>query len=195
LCIGVANRLGTEPEARFRVAAAADRRPEIPTDLRFPPYHRAADLNPTDRIAECVVEVSVRSGGGSAVCVHPAGFLVTCSHVLEDEDEPGGIQSDDILVAFADDFREAPRQRYIARRIASDASLDLAILRIVSDVYGRPLPKDPRLPYVRWGAPGRVRLGRPSGPWGIPSPARSGPVPGWWSRGGSCPASSSPGGS
>ncbi len=159
LCVGVANRLGTEPEARFRVAAAADRRPEIPTDLRFPPYHRAADLNPTERIAECVVEVSVRSGGGSAVCVHPAGFLVTCSHVLEDEDEPGGIQSDDILVAFADDFREAPRQRYIARRIASDASLDLAILRIVSDVYGRPLPKDPRLPYVRWGAPGRVRLG------------------------------------
>ncbi len=168
LSIGVANRLGSEPEARFRVAVEADRRPGIPGDLRFPPFHKAADLNPTERLAECIVELSVRSGGGSAVCVHPSGFLVTCSHVLEDPDEPGGLQSDGILVAFPDDFRDAPRQRYLARRIASDSDLDLAVIRIVSDVYGRPLPKDLALPHVQWGAPGSLRLGDPLWTVGYP---------------------------
>ncbi len=168
LTVGVANRLGTEPAVRFRVAASADGRPEIPKDLRFPPFHRSEELSPTERIAECVAEVTVRSGGGSAVCVHPSGFLVTCSHVLEDEDEPGGIQSDDILIAFPDDFRQAPRQRYVARRIASDPTLDLAVLRIVSDVYGRPVSKDLALPYVRWGTPSAVRLGEPLWAVGYP---------------------------
>ncbi len=168
ISVGVANRLGSEPEARFQVAVAADRRPDVPVDLRFPPFHKAADLNPTERMAECIAELTVRSGGGSAVCVHPAGFLLTCSHVLEDADEPGGIQSDGILVAFPDDFREAPRQRYLARRIASDPDLDLAVIRLVSDVYGRPLPKDLALPYVRWGAPEGLRLGEPLWAVGYP---------------------------
>lgn len=168
LSVGVVNRMGSEPEARFRLAVAPDRRPEIPTDLRFPPFHSDADLNPTERMAASVVEITVRSGGGSAVCVHPSGFFVTCSHVLEDEDEPGGIQSDDILVAFPDDFRDPPRQRYLARRVASDPDLDLAVLRLVSDVYGRPLPKDLALPYVRWGSPTSLRLGEPLWAVGYP---------------------------
>ncbi len=156
--IGVLSRDPSEDDVGFRVAAAVDRAPTLPADLRLPPFVRSRALTPTEAVAAAVAEVQVVDGTGSAVCIGTRGYLLTCLHVVLDEatDQP---TKEAILVAFPDDFRRAPRQSFRARVVESDAKLDLALLKIESDVYARPVARDISLPVVPMGDADAVRLG------------------------------------
>jgi serine protease Do len=76
-------------------------------------------------------------------------LVLTARHILEEGDGPGvPIQREGIYVSFPYDRARPPRQTHVARLVADDVEADLALLELTGDVYGRPLPKDPRLPYL-----------------------------------------------
>jgi hypothetical protein len=167
--LGVVNRTVGEEDVRFRVALSYDRPPSLPTDLRSPPFHDPNALNPTERVADAVVEVMVRgTGGGSATCVTPGGLLLSCRHVFQVGDAREPLQREGILVAFSDDFQRPPRQFYVARIVEADEALDLALLQITGDVYGRPLPAGIRLPHLPLGDSTRLALGEHVTAFGYP---------------------------
>lgn len=158
--VGVASRSGSEDDVDFRIAASIDRAPTLPSDLRLPPFARSAPQNEVETAASAVAEIEVNDGSGSAVCVDPRGYLLTCRHVIVD-DATGGPTKGAVLVAFPDDLRKAPRQAFRAKVIESDEDLDLALLRIESDVYGRPVPANLGLPSIALGDADALHLGDP----------------------------------
>ncbi len=158
--LAVVNRSLLEDEVDFRVAIAFDGSPALPDDLRFPPFDRGpATLTPIETVADAVVEVSGEEGAGSGVCLTPGGLVLTCRHVLEKEEGAKDIQTEGILVAFPDDFRRPPRQLYVAKVVEADADLDLALLQVSGDVYGRALPGGVRLPWTPIGDSDALHLG------------------------------------
>ena len=166
--LAVANRSLLEDEVDFRVAIAFDGSPTLPGDLRFPPFHDRATLTPIEAVAEAVVEISAEDGAGSGVCLTPGGLVLTCRHVLEREGDSKDIQVEGILVAFPDDFRRPPRQLYLAKLLEAYPDLDLALLQITGDVYGRPLPAGVRLPWAPVGDSDALHLGDPLMSLGYP---------------------------
>jgi S1-C subfamily serine protease len=158
--VGIASQSRSEDDVDFRVAVSVDRAPKLPADLRLPPFVRTSPQNDVERAASAVAEVSVSDGSGSAVCIDPRGYLLTCHHVVVD-DSTHELTKGLVLIAFPDDLRKAPRQSFRARVIESDEALDLALLRIESDVYGRPVPADLGLPSIPLGDADALHLGDP----------------------------------
>jgi S1-C subfamily serine protease len=158
--LGVLGRDPADFPTTFRVAIGVDGPPAIPAELRMPPFHDAAKRTPIERAVDAVVEVEAKDGTGSGVCVSPLGLVLTCRHVLELDDAPGKIQEEGVLVGFTDDPTRSPRQQFVARVVESDEALDLALLQIHEDVYGREAPKQ-GVPYLAIPDNLAVRLGDP----------------------------------
>jgi len=158
-----------EGPADYRLAVAFDRPPDLPTDLVWPRLLALDNLTPDERAAAATVELTgERSGGGSATCISPKGLLLSCRHVLEDPEEPGALQKDGILVAFNRSLDRPPAQCFLARVVHEDANLDLALLELTEDVFGRALPKDLALPWLPLGDSDALRLGDPVTVLGYP---------------------------
>ncbi len=167
--LGVVSLTPGEGPAEFRVAVGFDRPPELPGDLVWPQLLPREGLNADERVAAATVELTgERSGGGSATCLSPRGLLLSCRHVLEDPEEPGRLQRDAILVAFSRALDRPPAQCYLARVVSEDAALDLALLELTEDVFGRALPENPDLPWVPLGDSDALRLGDPVTVFGYP---------------------------
>jgi len=159
--LGVMNRNPSEQVVDFRVALGFDRPPDLPADLLWPPVMDVRDASPCARAAAATVELTIQdSAGGSGTCVSPRGHVLTCRHVLELEDEGGPIQRDGILVAFPTRIDAVPVQSHLARVVAEDRERDLALLELVEDVFGRPVPRDVRLPFLPLGPAGELGLGQ-----------------------------------
>jgi S1-C subfamily serine protease len=131
--------------------AARDRAAVAPTGY-LPPYSAWKD-DPYDRALAAAVEITTEDGFGSGVVVSPGGLILTCHHVIEE----GG----EILVAFPRGQRGRPRQAFCAKVIHEDAELDLALLKIEEDVFGRRAEDVRNLTFVPVGHVEQARLGDP----------------------------------
>jgi len=134
-----------------RLHIGRDARPEPPRD--YLPPHPAWKSSPRDRALAAAVHVRIDDTVGSGAMVTPTGLVLTCHHVIED----GG----DIILALPVGERGRPRQAFRARVAAADEELDLALLELTEDVFGRPVDPKRRLPFVPLGSLDGLRLGDP----------------------------------
>ncbi len=168
--LGVMNRNALESVVDYRVAFSLDRPPELPVGTTWPPLINWQGRSPTVRAAAATVELTVRdNAGGSGTCVTPRGRILTCRHVLELAGKSGAIQRDRILVAFPANLDRPPVQSFYARVTYDDASKDLALLEITTDVFGRALAKELALPWLPLGDSATLELGDPVTVFGYPS--------------------------
>ena len=96
---------------------------------------------------------------GSGTIVDPRGFILTNAHVaLSDAEER--VAALQILLTEAED--KPPVPRYYAEVVVADEALDIAVLRITTDLDGNPVnPESLNLPYVRLGDSDKLHLGQP----------------------------------
>ena len=159
LWLGVVDRTFGEDDVPYRIAVAFDGPPALPADLRLPPYPRPAEYGGLDAAVDAVVEITTAHGGGSGTCITASGMILTCRHVLEGEKPSDPLTERGILIAFPDDVRRPPRQTHKAVLLEADELLDLALLQIEGDVYGRPLATAPHLPFLGWVPGAQPKLG------------------------------------
>lgn len=154
--LDVASLVAADAHIRFTLLVTLDEPPPLgEDDLRLPPYPRA-DASALERVLQATVQVESERGAGSGTCLTPSGLIVTNYHVLEHE---GKLQTEEVLVSFPDAWDEPPEQVFVARVVAHDQRLDLALLQLERDVFDRPLAPDLALPWVPVGEAARVRLG------------------------------------
>ena len=87
--------------------------------------------------------------GGSGSIVDASGIILTNAHVVVDTTRSG--PSPLVEVRLTERPDQASRPAYLARVAAFDLRLDLAALRIVADISGRPVGKL-ELPYLTVGS-------------------------------------------
>jgi S1-C subfamily serine protease len=106
------------------------------------------------------IKVGDDLGTGSGTVITPRGHILTNFHVLASKDSDqlanGG---EGILVAIPPSQGEKAQPKYLARVVAADSALDLAVIRIVSDAEGAPLTGDLGLRPIPIGDSDRVRPG------------------------------------
>jgi len=113
-------------------------------------YQSSQERQNTDTILAAVVQVQPQNADGnwsgergSGSIIDPAGLILTNYHVVADaQNQPYGRHT---IVVTVDLFSE-PQPKYIAEYAAGDESLDLAILKIVSDVNGNQVNNLPYIP-------------------------------------------------
>src|SRR5215203_6779611 len=124
---------------------------------------------------------------GSGTVVSPDGLILTNQHLItpagadeklaELESQLAGegknaelrVDPERFLVAISDG-RHLPEPRYVARVVAEDPDLDLAVLRIESDDRGTPLdPETLDLPVLPLGSSDAVNLGESVHVFGFPA--------------------------
>jgi len=94
---------------------------------------------------------------GSGTFITKDGLILTNAHVvLSDEN----FKVDMLTIAPTVSADEKPQPSYIAKVVQADASLDLAILKIASDLNGNPVdPKTLNFPAVKLGDSDSLTLG------------------------------------
>ncbi|MBN2554691.1 MAG: trypsin-like peptidase domain-containing protein [Anaerolineales bacterium] len=90
---------------------------------------------------------------GSGAIISPEGLILTNAHVVDNR--AGEYTSLGIGMTMRTD--QPSELQYLAEIAAVDYELDLAIIRIISDIYGEPI--DVSLPFVRLGDSDRVEIG------------------------------------
>jgi hypothetical protein len=96
---------------------------------------------------------------GSGSIVHPAGVVLTNCHVAAPQEM--GIRapaSNRLAMAITERSDQPPAISYFLEIVAFDPQLDLAVLRVVADVRGRPV-RDLDLPSVALGDSDQLQLG------------------------------------
>jgi serine protease Do len=134
--------------------------------LALPSATRAQELS--DRATERCVRAAVRlqvdvagPGGrtgtstGSGSIIDPRGYVLTNFHVVgltrwSPAGMPGAFLGDGqhVQVAMVDSARDTARTRYVGRVVRGDVRLDLALVRIVAQADGSPLPEGTTFPTV-----------------------------------------------
>lgn len=144
LFVTVSDRYPLPEATDFRLVATAGT--EAPPAIgALPEWPRPT--NARERALSAVVEVIAGDGGGSGTIVSPGGLVLTSYHVV---DEASGDAP--LVIAVTLDVRRPARDAFRARVVQIFEDEDLALLEIVSDLYGRQLPADYRLPVcpVAW---------------------------------------------
>ena len=167
--LGVTSPDPYEDPIDFEVAWDVQRTPMPELPNGWPPPGRRRSGQPLPRSQAACVEITLDDGsGGSGACLTADGYILTCRHVLQPEDD-GPLQDEGILVAFPVRTDRPPVHAFEARLLDSDEDLDLALLKIERDVFGRPLdPKRP-LPFIELGDPDALELGAPVTIYGYPA--------------------------
>lgn len=167
--LGVISRDPYDGAVRYRLAWRPDATVLLPEGLAWPPQLRRRDGGPAPVVQAACVEVTLADGsGGSGACLTPGGLVLTCRHVLEAE-EGLPLQEEDIVVAFPVRTDRPPLQAYLARLVVEDEELDLALLELTEDIFGRPLPADLDLPHMPLGDLGSLELGDGVTVYGYPA--------------------------
>ncbi|MCZ7553997.1 MAG: hypothetical protein B6D39_10680 [Anaerolineae bacterium UTCFX2] len=97
--------------------------------------------------------------GGSGTILTPDGLILTNAHLVL---PIPGARPDVFVIALTNDPAEEPVETYYAEPILTDEDLDLAILRIVSDLRYKPVDwKNLNLPAIKVGDSNLVELGDP----------------------------------
>ncbi len=96
---------------------------------------------------------------GSGTIVDPSGIILTNCHVASPRDMGmSAPPADRLAIAITERSDHAPAVSYFAEVAALAPQLDLAVLRIVADVRGRPI-QNLNLPYVEVGNSDAMQLG------------------------------------
>jgi S1-C subfamily serine protease len=164
------------------------------------PAGAQADPTMLGRAIDAVVQLSIVVRGvvdgeeqviwyavGSGTVVSPDGLVLTNQHLItpagvdqklaelesqlatEGKDADLHVDAERFMVAVSDG-RQLPDPRYVARVVAEDPELDLAILRIDSDERGTPLdPETLDLPVLPLGSSDAVNLGQTVHVFGFPA--------------------------
>ena len=95
---------------------------------------------------------------GSGTILSPDGLILTNAHVAGDPDPD--YQPDALGIAITIRSDEPPEPTYLAEVLAIDYQLDLAVIKITSDLDGRPIDPDQlNLTYVSLGDSDSLELG------------------------------------
>ena len=149
--------------------------PATPTTTPLPPPTETPATSPTPEgplpvssriadLASATVQIlaMVRSGGGfssvwsgSGTIISPEGLILTNAHVV---DERYG-EYTDLGIAVLKTSDQPPDLAYLAEIAAVDYGLDLAVIRIVSDLDGNPVSLE--MPFVAVGNSDEVEIGDP----------------------------------
>jgi hypothetical protein len=111
------------------------------------------------------VEVIAGSIRGSGCLVSKEGHVITNWHVVK---AGSGNASERINIALSTSTYLPPEELFTAELVFKDEKMDLALLKITSNIYGRPLPYRYTFPYFRMGRPAKLRIGQPLGVIGYP---------------------------
>lgn len=133
----------------------------VPTPVPTPrPEDVAEKLRPS--VVQLIVydDSRTRISRGSGSIVSQDGLVLTNFHVVGHRDT-GQLNNRDgyTYVAVSPRFEAPAEERYIARVIDWDTSLDFALLRIEADAFGRPLQEPLSLPSITLGNSDAVRVG------------------------------------
>src|SRR5690606_34983715 len=102
----------------------------------------------------------VAIGSGSGTLISASGLILTNAHVASpaSRGEPG--EPDRLTIAIMQAEDQPPVLTYIARVVAVDGTLDLAVLQIASTLDGNLVnPSDLNLPFVPLGNSEAIRIG------------------------------------
>ena len=111
------------------------------------------------------VEVISGSIRGSGCLVSREGHIITNWHVVRADD---GNESSRINIALSTSTHLPPEELFTAELVYKNEQADLALLKITSNIYGRPLPYRYTFPYFTMGRPAKLRIGQPLGVIGYP---------------------------
>ncbi len=152
-------------EARFsrEPSPALRRLPELAN--RTPPASEQSTPAIRRALAATVAITTGDSALGSGVLVSPEGHLLTNWHVVRG---PDGGPTKRIYVAVTEDPGSPPTEAFRARVIDFREERDLALLRVVGDLYGGALPRDYRFPYLPLGNDGNLAVADPLALVGFP---------------------------
>lgn len=115
-----------------------------------------------------------RTSTGSGSIIDPRGYVLTNFHVVGNTTPgagaPGSLFSDtnEVRISVAQTPRETAQERYIGRVVRADVRLDLALIRIVSDTAGNPLPSGTRFPSIQLADTSQLRPGSRLFAFGFP---------------------------
>lgn len=124
-----------DEEVSFDILLSFNDPPKVETPKL--PFAAQNTLKPMQRaVAASVMLYTSEGAGGTGTVVTPSGLVLTNFHVIEGED---GKPVEKVWVSFAPDARKLPVQAAIARVEATDKELDLALLRVHTDLDGREL--------------------------------------------------------
>jgi len=107
------------------------------------------------------VEILHADGGGTGVLLTDSGFVLTNYHVVEQAVDAGTWTAVSPLIGLTVEPTEGSRVRLLARIVAHNKELDMALMQVESDLYGNPLPDDYRFPAIARGDPRAVMIGDP----------------------------------
>jgi hypothetical protein len=119
--------------------------PPIPRPTQYP-----------ERALAATVEVLGEFGGGSGVIVSPHGWILTNYHVLELEAQAGH----PVRVGFSLDNQLPAQELFLADIVRFDQDTDLALIRIVSGLYGQ-RTNLPEFPWVEIDNPNSLGMTDP----------------------------------
>ena len=97
-------------------------------------------------------------GTGSGTILDESGYILTNNHCVADEK---GLYNKEgyIGIALTDDVKTYSQPQYLARVMARDAKLDLAVVKLEGNLDGSPLRKMPYLSPIITGDSNALRLG------------------------------------
>jgi S1-C subfamily serine protease len=144
-----------ETELTFTLAAALEVKPTLKQPEQKP--YLVTKPDGLQRAIDSSVRLDSEASSGSATIVTPKGLLLTCYHVIETEDGKDYLRKG-IYVSITRDPHRDPMQAYLAEPVHVNKDLDLALLRIVSDLDGKPIEK-PNFPWSPLGDDTRAMLG------------------------------------
>ena len=138
----------------------------------------------TRRAVRAAVKITVEAPGGragrprtstgSGSIIDARGYVLTNFHVVGNTTPgigaPGTLFNPDneVQIAMVTSAREAAQSRYIGRVVRADARLDLALIRIVSDSTGNPLPRGTRFSAIQLATTSGLRPGSRLFAFGFP---------------------------
>ena len=143
--------------ADFRLVAALTEEP--PEGLVELPTLVAA--NGLDGAVNSTVEILHADGGGTGVLLTDTGFILTNYHVVEQAVEAGTWTTVSPLIGLTVEPTEGSQVRLLARIVAHNKELDMALMQVESDLYGNPLPDGYQFPAIARGDPRAVMIGDP----------------------------------
>jgi len=157
-------RLGA-PLLALTLAALACNSPSPATGTPLPeaaPLAVSSVAPSVDELAHATVQiVALESRGGNLVpvwsgsgsIIHPNGLILTNGHVVDNRYG----EYTDLGVAVLLDADRPPELLYLAEIAGVDYALDLAVVRITTDLDGSPV--QPTLPYINVGDSDAVHIG------------------------------------
>jgi S1-C subfamily serine protease len=160
--VTVIDQVASDGPVEYRIVVGFSEEPDqVLLDLPGIPRGRSE----FDRALYGTVELVCDSGMGSGCLVSPEGLILTNWHVVRGY---SGRPERDIAVAVTVDPSLPPREGFRAEVLEYDSERDLALLEIVSGLYGQSLPEGYVFPYMDITEAELPSLGEPVGCIGFP---------------------------